>query len=80
MKETFLKWLDRILMFNVFLVFIGFLWFMVAILGRALGIPLGWSIWYKLWLPLFNPAISIVVLGAILSWVVKKINQRFASN
>ncbi|GFE70542.1 hypothetical protein [Chroococcus sp. FPU101] len=80
MKETFLKWLDRILMFDVFLVIIGFVWFAIAVLGRSLGLSLGWEIWYKLWLPLFNPAIGILVLGALLSWVVKKINQKFASN
>ncbi|PSF39350.1 hypothetical protein C7H19_00750 [Aphanothece hegewaldii CCALA 016] len=80
MKETLIKWLDRILIFNVFLVIIGFLWLMIAVLGQALGIPLGWELWYKLWLPLFNPAISILVLGAILSWVIKKINQKFVSN
>jgi hypothetical protein len=80
MKETFLKWLDRILIFNVFLVIIGFVWFAIAVLGRSLGLSLGWEIWYKLWLPLFNPAISILVLGALLSWVVKKINQKLASN
>lgn len=80
MKENFLKWLDRILIFDVFLVLIGFFWFAVALIGRSLGIPLGWEIWYKLWLPLFNPAIGILFLGAILSWVFKKINRKFASN
>lgn len=80
MKESFVKWLDRFLMFDVFLVIIGFVWFAIAVLGRSLGLSLGWEIWYKLWLPLFNPAIGILVLGALLSWVVKKINQKFASN
>lgn len=80
MKESFLKWLDRILIFDVFLVIFGFFWFAVAIIGRSLGIPLGWEIWYQLWLPLFNPAISILVLGALLSWLVKKINQKLASH
>lgn len=80
MKESFVKWLDRFLMFDVFLVIIGFVWFAIAVLGRSLGFSLGWEIWYKLWLPLFNPAIGILVLGALLSWVVKKINQKFASN
>ena len=80
MKESFVKWLDRFLMFDVFLVIIGFVWFAIAVLGRSLGFSLGWEIWNKLWLPLFNPAIGILVLGALLSWVVKKINQKFASN
>jgi hypothetical protein len=80
MKETFLKWLDRILIFDVFLVIVGFLWFAIAVLGKSLGLPFGWDIWSKLWLPLFNPAIGILVLGTLLGWLVRKINQKLAAD
>jgi asparagine N-glycosylation enzyme membrane subunit Stt3 len=77
MKENLLIWLDRFLVADVFLVIIGFLWFAIALIGRSLGIPLGWDIWYKLWQPVFNPAIGILFTGALLSWVIKKIGQKF---
>ena len=77
MKEQFLIWLDRLLVVDVFLVFFGFLWFAIAVVGRSLGISLGLDIWYQLWQPLFNPALGILMLGAILSWLVKKLAQKF---
>jgi hypothetical protein len=80
MKETLLLWLDRLLILDVFLVIIGFIWFAIAICGRYLGISLGWEIWYQLWQPLFNPAIAILVLGAILSWLVKRISKTLSSS
>lgn len=77
MKENLSTWLDRFLVADVFLVIIGFFWFAIALIGRSLGIPLGWDIWYKLWLPVFNPAIGILFTGALLSWLIKKIGQKF---
>ena len=76
MQEKFITWLNRLLVLDVFLVLIGFLWFAIAVLGRSLGVPLGFDLWYKLWQPLFNPAIAILVLGAIVSWGINKITQR----
>jgi hypothetical protein len=75
MKEKFITWLDRFLIFDVFLVFLGFFWFALAILGKSMGIPLGWEIWIKLWQPLFNPAIAILFLAAFISWLGKKISN-----
>ena len=51
-----------------------------AVVGRNLGIPLGLDLFYKLWQPLFNPAIGILFLGAILSWLISKISQKFGAN
>jgi hypothetical protein len=76
MQEKFITWLNRLLVLDVFLVLIGFLWFAIAVLGRYLGFPLGFDLWYKLWQPLFNPAIAILVLGAIVGWGINKITQR----
>ncbi|MGI0481897.1 hypothetical protein ACN4EE_14045 [Geminocystis sp. CENA526] len=75
MKEKILTWLDRFLIADVFLVIIAFFWFVVALIGRSMGISLGWDIWYQLWIPVFNPAIGILFMGAFLSWIVKKIGQ-----
>ena len=80
MKEKLLNWLDTFLVVDVFLVLIAFFWFAIALVGHSLGIPLGLDLWYKLWQPVFNPAIGILFLGAILSWLISKINQQFGSN
>jgi hypothetical protein len=80
MKEQFLTWLNRLLIADVFLVIFGFIWFAIAVVGRSMGIPLGFDLWYQLWQPLFNPAIGILFLGAILSWVISKMLQKFGSN
>ncbi|AVQ72356.1 hypothetical protein MTo_02704 [Microcystis aeruginosa NIES-1211] len=77
MKEQFVKWLNRILIFDVFLVIAGFLWFAVAVIGESTGIPLGFKLFQRLWLPLFNPAISILIAGAILSWAINQIQERW---
>jgi len=77
MKEQFVKWLNRILIFDVFLVIAGFLWFAVAVIGESTGIPLGFKLFQRLWLPLFNPAISILIAGAIVSWAINKIQERW---
>jgi hypothetical protein len=73
MKEQFLVWLDRFLVADVFFVIFAFFWFAIAVIGRSAGIPLGFDLWYKLWQPVFNPALGILMLSAILSWLIKKI-------
>ncbi len=80
MKEQFIIWLNRILVADVFLVLFGFIWFAIAVIGRSLDIPLGFDLWYQLWQPVFNPAIGILFLGAIVSWLATKISQKFDSN
>ena len=80
MKEQLLIWLDRFLIADVFLVIFGFLWFAIAVVGKSMGIPLGWEIWYKLWQPVFNPAIGILFMGAFVSWLIKKVGERFAKD
>ncbi|MEL4896684.1 hypothetical protein [Crocosphaera sp. Alani8] len=79
MKETILTWLNRLLVADVFLILLGFFWFVVAVIGRSVGVSLGFDLWYKLWQPLFNPAIGILFLGAILTWGINKISQKFNS-
>ncbi|GBF78771.1 hypothetical protein [Aphanothece sacrum] len=80
MKETFLTWLNRLLVADVFLVLFAFLWFAVAVIGHSIGFPLGFDLWYKLWQPVFNPAIGILFLGAFLSWLIGKISKQFDTN
>ncbi|WP_030006425.1 hypothetical protein [Picosynechococcus sp. NKBG042902] len=77
MKEQFTLWLDRLLVADVFMVLFAFFWFAIALVGRSSGVNLGWDLWYSLWEPVFTPAIGILMLGAILSWVVKKLGLWF---
>ncbi|NCO73658.1 MAG: hypothetical protein GW856_00065 [Cyanobacteria bacterium] len=80
MKENFLMWLDRFLVVDVFVVIIGFIWFAMALVGKSIGIPLGWDIWYQLWQPVFNPAIGILFTGALLSGIIKKVQEKLSKS
>ena len=79
MKERLINWLNLALTANIFLVLCSFAWFVLALLGKATGIPLGWELWYQLWEPVFTPAIGILMAGAIVSgiasWVSKRLNS-----
>jgi hypothetical protein len=79
MKDKLLNWLNLILVADVFLVILGFAWFVIAVVGDASGINLGLDLWHQLWIPLFNPAIGILMGGALLSgiisWISKKLTQ-----
>lgn len=79
MKESLVTWINRLLIADVFLVFFGFAWFAIAVIGRSLDIPLGFDLWYSLWQPLFNPAIGILFLGAFATWAINKIGEKFGS-
>ena len=79
MKEQIALWINRILVADVFLIFIGFIWFAIAVIGRYLDIPLGFDLWYRLWIPVFNPAIGILFLGALGTWLINKIGSKFGT-
>ena len=74
MKTVLLTWLDRLLVADVFVVILGFLWFAVAVVGESSGINLGYGLWQKLWIPVFNPAIGVLALGSLSSWGIKKVS------
>lgn len=79
MKETIVLWLNRLLVIDVFVVLLGFIWFAIAVAGRYLNIPLGFDLWYRLWIPVFNPAIGILFLGAFVTWGINKISSKLSS-
>ncbi|NEO08825.1 hypothetical protein [Moorena sp. SIO3I8] len=80
MKEQLLRWLNQILMLDVFLVLLSFFWFAIALVGRSVGIPLGLELWYSLWEPVFTPAIGVLMAGAIVSGLINQIYKRLTSN
>ena len=79
MKAELLKWLNRLLVADVFLVLFSFLWFAIAVTGRAFKLSLGLDVWYQLWEPVFTPALGILMGGAILSGILSWISRRFFS-
>lgn len=76
MKEKLLNGLNKLLVFNVFFVLFAFVWFAIALLGKAANLNLGFDLWYRLWEPLFTPAIGLLMGGAILSGIISWINKR----
>lgn len=78
MKDRLIGWLNQLLVVDVFLVLLSFLWLAIAVIGRSMGVPLGLDLWYRLWEPVFTPAIGILMAGAILSglisWLSKRLN------
>jgi len=78
MKDRLIGWLNQLLVVDVFLVLLAFLWLAIAVIGRSIGVPLGLDLWYRLWEPVFTPAIGILMAGAILSglisWLSKRLN------
>jgi hypothetical protein len=80
MKEKLLNWLNLVLVADVFLVLLGFIWFAIALIGEATGINLGLDLWHQLWYPLFNPAIGILMGGALLSGIISWFSKKFLSN
>mgnify|MGYP006274245749 FL=1 len=78
MKDKLLQWIDRALMFDLFLVLGSFVWWVIALLGRSADLPLGLDLWYQLWEPVFTPAIGILMLGAISNGIIRQISKRLS--
>ena len=77
MKDRLIGWLNQLLVLDVFLVLLSFLWLAIAVIGRSMGVPLGLDLWYRLWEPVFTPAIGILMAGAILSGLISWLSKRF---
>lgn len=80
MKEQFFKWLNFVLMLDLFLVLFSFGWLAIAVVGRGAKIPLGLDLWYKLWEPVFTPALGILMAGALVSGAASWVANRLDSN
>ena len=79
MKDNILRWLNLALVADFFLVLFGFLWLLIGVAGRSVGVPLGLEVWHQLWQPVFSPAIGILMGGTIVSglsgWIAKRRNS-----
>ena len=63
------RWLDRLLMVNVLLVFIGAGVFAVAVVQQGQGHDWLMDQVQLLWQPLFAPAISLLIMAALVSGI-----------
>ncbi len=64
------RWLDRLLMLNVLLVASGAVFFTVAVLAQSQGRNWAMDLFQQLWQPLFTPAISLLIMAALISGIV----------
>ena len=84
MKETILKWINFVLMIDLFFVLLSFFWFATALIGRATDISLGFDLWYRLWEPLFMPAIGLLMAGSLtvgaVNWISSKLQAQSSLN
>ena len=78
------RWLDRLLMVNVLLVFIGAGVFAVAVVQQGQGHDWLMDQVQVLWQPLFAPAISLLIMAAlvsgILSWWQRRVQTADRGN
>lgn len=79
MIETLGRYLNWLLVANSFLIFFGFGWFVLGLVGRTFDISLGFDLWLRLWEPLFTPALGLFMGGAILSGILGQIKKRWPS-
>ncbi|MCB4378827.1 MULTISPECIES: hypothetical protein [unclassified Synechococcus] len=63
------RWLDRLLMVNVLFVFVGAGVFAVAVVGQSQGDDWLMDRVQVLWQPLFAPAISLLIMAALVSGI-----------
>ena len=64
------RWLDRLLMLNVLVVFLGAGFFGVAVMAQSQGRNQPMDLFQTLWQPLFTPAISVLIMAALLSGIL----------
>lgn len=70
------RWLDRLLMVNVLVVFLGAGFFAVAIVAQSQGRNQLMDLFQTLWQPLFTPAISLLIMAALVSGILSWLQRR----
>jgi Mn2+/Fe2+ NRAMP family transporter len=59
------RWLDRLLVLDVFVVLAGAVWFAVAVVASSQGLKAPLRQFQQLWDPLFTPAIGLLIAAAL---------------
>ena len=68
--EHLKRWLDRLLVTDVFVVIAGAIWFLAAVVCEARGLHQPLAVFQQLWEPLFTPAIGLLMAAAVISGVL----------
>ena len=78
------RWLDRLLVLDVFLVLGGAVWFAVAVIADGQGLKAPMQQFQQLWDPLFTPAIGLLMAAALInglwSWWQRRVLQAAQKN
>ena len=69
-EPTWKRWLDRLLMLNVLVVILGAGFFVAAVVAQSQGQSGLMDLFQQLWQPLFTPAISLLIMAAVLSGIL----------
>ncbi len=69
----FKKYIDNILVVNLFLIIIGSIFFISSIIMNLNGYPQALRIFQKLWFPVFIPSLSIFFTSITVELLVKQI-------
>jgi hypothetical protein len=79
MKENLLKWINLLLMADIFFVLFCFFWGVVALIGKLNNVALGFDLWVSLWASVIQPALGLLMAGALVSGLSSWIKKRFGS-
>jgi len=79
MKDQVLKWVNWLLMVDLFFVLFCFFWGVLALIGKLNNIALGFDLWSRLWEPVVQPALGVLMAGALVSGLASWISKRFKS-
>ena len=78
------RWLDRLLVLDVFLVLGGAIWFAGAVIADGQGFTAPMQQFQRLWDPLFTPAIGLLMAAALInglwSWWQRRMLQANQKN
>ena len=69
-KKTFKERLDDFLVFNLFAIIIGFIFFAIASFLSFQGYQAPYQFFQKLWFPLFIPALSTFFTAVLVEFVL----------
>ena len=69
-EPTWKRWLDRLLMLNVLVVILGAGFFGVAVASQTQGRNAPMDLFETLLQPLFTPAISLLIMAALVSGIL----------
>jgi hypothetical protein len=79
MKDKILKWVNWLLMADLFFVLFCFFWGVLALIGKLNNVALGFDLWVSLWALVIQPALGLLMAGALISGLSSWIAQRFKS-